>query len=108
MGEKTVDIDIRDAIAIGRKEGVSGNISQGLVDAGTGQRFFACFCENDAPVLGAAVGQRLDVPGSQVDGKIGVVDRVVQEKIADNVSPVAQAENEVPKIEVTVMLHDMP
>ena len=106
--QQPIEIDVGDTVAVCREECVAGFVSERRSNARSSQRLLARLGKDDAPVLLTAISQGFDVTRLKIDRKIRIIEWVIEKEISDHITPIAEAQCEIPSTEMAVMLHDVP
>jgi hypothetical protein len=105
--DQVLDVDLRDAVAIGHAEGLVAEIVAQAPQPAAGLSLQASVHQRHAPGLRAADMGR-DIVLRIVEGHVGHVQPVVREELLDHVALVAERENELVDAALGVDLHDVP
>ena len=93
-GDRAGDVDVADAVAVGAAERCRPRGTGDPLDPAAGHGVEPGFDQRHVPGLGF-VAMDLHAVGAQVEGHVGVGDRVVDEEVLDDLALVAAADDEV-------------
>src|SRR5690606_8709965 len=106
-GDECGYVDAGNAIAIGKTERLVVEIRQHTLQAAAGHGLFAGVDERHAPGLGETL-MHFHAVVDHVEGYVGGMQEIVREILLDDVTLVAQANDEVVDAMRRVDLHDVP
>src|SRR6267143_3905229 len=108
--EQVADVDVAQAVAVGKQERVVVlEIAGNALQATTGLGFEAGIGEGDGKILFVVSTHELDLRfAAKADSEVTIHGFVVQEVVLDHVATISEAENELAHSVVGVHLHDVP
>ena len=106
-GEESVDVHVRQAVAIGAHEPVVADVLLEAPDATSGHGIEPGVDDADAPVEPAAV-EHLHGAVAQVDNEVALVGDDVPEVFLDHVTAIAAGDEEIPMPVAREERHEVP
>nr|GFC32450.1 hypothetical protein [Tanacetum cinerariifolium] len=106
-GHLGTDVDVGQTVAVSQAERLVVQIWRNALQASAGHGFSAGIDQRDAPVFSLAV-ENLRIAGGQIDSHVRHVAVVVKEELFNDVTLVAQANNEILDPVIGVATHDVP
>ena len=105
--QKPLQIHIRHAVTVGQHEGLIPDVALNPLDAAAGHGIETGIHHRHLPVLRGIV-VHLHLVVGHVEGDVRIVQKIIGEKLLDDILLIARQDDKLPEAIGGVVLHDMP